>query len=53
MKCPNCGERKTQVVDSRVTAWGWRWRKRRCPQCGGQFETRESYLGEKGKGWSE
>lgn len=49
MRCPGCGGEKTKVVDSRVTAWGWRWRKRLCLQCGRVFETRESCLKEKEK----
>ncbi len=42
MKCPNCGNSETKVVDSRITDDGKVVRRRReCPNCGYRFTTYE------------
>lgn len=40
IKCPACGSRESDVVDSRG-AWGMRGRRRKCNQCGVIFKTYE------------
>jgi transcriptional regulator NrdR family protein len=44
MNCPKCDSRLNRVVES-VDRLRWRWRRRKCLQCGQRFSTRELWVG--------
>ena len=47
LKCPHCGERGSEVIDSRLSSGGisefpeYTWRRRRCKSCQKRFTTFE------------
>lgn len=47
--CP-CGNRMTQVIDSRMAPEGGRRRRRQCTACGSRFTTMEVMTVERGAG---
>lgn len=39
--CPQCGTYASLVLDSEPAQYGYRWRRRRCKECGARWNTYE------------
>ena len=44
MKCPYCGNERSEVIDSRSTVMDSTRRRRKCLKCGNRFSTYEMTL---------